>query len=113
VGESRLLYGREEMPARWKFCIAYVNGNLGMAVGSLFVTKYFDVQSKQDVSDGRVTRPRVRRSVFFKLGMNNCGQLLQTVINACCISVLWALLKRLFCSPPRAPTPPPPHANED
>jgi predicted metalloendopeptidase len=45
----RLLYGREEMPARWKFCIAYVNGNLGMAVGSLFVTKYFDVQSKQDV----------------------------------------------------------------
>ena len=22
----RLLYGREEMPARWKFCIAYVNG---------------------------------------------------------------------------------------
>ena len=46
----RLLYGREEMPARWKFCIAYVNGNLGMAVGSLFVTKYFDGQSKQDVS---------------------------------------------------------------
>ena len=46
----RLLYGREEMPARWKFCIAYVNGNLGMAVGALFVNKYFDGQSKQDVS---------------------------------------------------------------
>ena len=45
----RLLYGREEMPARWKFCIAYVNGNLGMSVGSLFVRKYFDGQSKQDV----------------------------------------------------------------
>ena len=37
------------MPERWKFCIAYVNGNLGMAVGSLFVNKYFDEQSKQDV----------------------------------------------------------------
>merc|ERR1719348_1780986 len=45
----RLLYGREEMPARWKFCIAYVNGNLGMSVGSLFVRKYFDGQSKQDM----------------------------------------------------------------
>jgi len=45
----RLLYGREEMPARWKFCIAYVNGNLGMSVGSLFVHKYFDGQSKQDM----------------------------------------------------------------
>lgn len=45
----RLLYGREEMPARWKFCIAYVNGNLGMSVGSLFVRKYFDSQSKQDM----------------------------------------------------------------
>jgi len=45
----RLLYGRQEMPERWKFCIAYVNGNLGMAVGSLFVNKYFDEQSKQDM----------------------------------------------------------------
>jgi len=45
----RLLYGREEMPARWKFCIAYVNGNLGMSVGSLFVRQYFDGQSKQDM----------------------------------------------------------------
>ena len=47
----RLLYGREEIPARWKFCIAYVNGNLGMSVGSLFVRQYFDGQSKQDVSE--------------------------------------------------------------
>ena len=45
----RLLYGREEMPARWKFCIAYVNGNLGMSVGSLFVREFFDGQSKQDM----------------------------------------------------------------
>lgn len=37
------------MPARWKFCIAYVNGNLGMSVGSLFVREYFDGQSKQDM----------------------------------------------------------------
>ena len=37
------------MPARWKFCIAYVNGNLGMSVGSLFVREFFDGQSKQDM----------------------------------------------------------------
>jgi predicted metalloendopeptidase len=59
--ECRLLYGREEMPARWKFCIAYVNGNLGMAVGSLFVTKYFDGQSKQDV------RNAIRTNIFHVL----------------------------------------------
>ena len=43
------------MPPRWKFCIAYVNGNLGMAVGALFVEKYFDRQSKQDVSIKKIT----------------------------------------------------------
>ena len=46
----RSLYGREETPPRWKFCVAYGNGNLGNSVGSLFVRKYFDEQSKADVS---------------------------------------------------------------
>ena len=45
----RQLYGREETPPRWKFCVAYVRGNLGNAVGSLFVKKYFDEHSKEDV----------------------------------------------------------------
>jgi len=30
------LFGREESPQRWKVCIAQVNTNMGMAVGSMF-----------------------------------------------------------------------------
>ena len=47
----RMLYGREETPPRHKFCVSYVNGNLGNVVGNLFVKKHFDSQSKQDVSE--------------------------------------------------------------
>ncbi|XP_013097717.2 neprilysin-4 isoform X1 [Stomoxys calcitrans] len=42
------LFGREESPSRWKVCISQVNTNLGMALGSMFVRKYFDENSKQD-----------------------------------------------------------------
>ena len=35
---------------RWKFCVQYVNGNLGNAAGSMFVKKHFDEKSKEDVS---------------------------------------------------------------
>ncbi|XP_034665893.1 neprilysin-4 isoform X1 [Drosophila subobscura] len=42
------LFGREESPQRWKVCIAQVNTNMGMAVGSMFVTRYFDNNSKRD-----------------------------------------------------------------
>ena len=49
----RSLYGREDTPPRWKFCVSYANGNLGQSVGSLFVKKYFDEQSKADVSLNR------------------------------------------------------------
>ena len=45
----RSLYGREDTPPRWKFCVSYANGNLGHSVGSLFVKKYFDERSKADV----------------------------------------------------------------
>ncbi len=50
----RSLYGREETPPRWKFCVAYGNGNLGNSVGALFVKKYFDERSKADVSASSV-----------------------------------------------------------
>ncbi|XP_053947508.1 neprilysin-4 [Anastrepha ludens] len=42
------LFGREESPLRWKVCIAQVNSNMGMALGSMFVHKYFDENSKRD-----------------------------------------------------------------
>lgn len=44
-----ILFGREQSPPRWKNCVAQVNSNLGMAVGAMFVRKYFDENSKNDV----------------------------------------------------------------
>lgn len=43
-----VLFGREQSPPRWKACVTQVNSNLGMAVGSMFVRRYFDELSKQD-----------------------------------------------------------------
>jgi predicted metalloendopeptidase len=45
-----ILFGREQAPSRWKTCVAEVNDHLGMALGSMFVHKYFDENSKRDVS---------------------------------------------------------------
>ncbi|XP_015836432.2 neprilysin-4 isoform X2 [Tribolium castaneum] len=43
-----VLFGREKSPPRWQFCVSQVNSNMGMALGSLFVKKYFDENSKND-----------------------------------------------------------------
>ncbi|KAG5896571.1 hypothetical protein JTB14_010399 [Gonioctena quinquepunctata] len=43
-----ILFGREKNPPRWEFCVAQVNSNMGMALGSMFVKKYFDKGSKID-----------------------------------------------------------------
>lgn len=43
-----VLIGREQSPPRWKTCVNHVNSNMGMAVGAMFVRRYFDEQSKQD-----------------------------------------------------------------
>lgn len=53
AAKQRLLHalmGREAVPKRWKTCVAHVNSHMGMALGALFVRKYFDHSSKQDVS---------------------------------------------------------------
>ncbi|CAB0043428.1 unnamed protein product [Trichogramma brassicae] len=42
------LFGREKSPPRWKNCVGQVNSNMGNALGSLFVRKYFDEMSKND-----------------------------------------------------------------
>ncbi|RZF41386.1 hypothetical protein LSTR_LSTR000100 [Laodelphax striatellus] len=42
------LVGREQAPPRWKYCVSQVNSNMGMAVGSMFVSHYFDENSKND-----------------------------------------------------------------
>ncbi|XP_065167956.1 neprilysin-4 [Atheta coriaria] len=44
----KVLFGREQSPARWQSCISQVNSNLGMALGNLFVGRYFDERSKND-----------------------------------------------------------------
>lgn len=43
-----ILFGREQAPPRWKNCVAQVNSNMGMALGAMFVKKYFDENSKND-----------------------------------------------------------------
>lgn len=43
-----MLFGREKSPPRWQECVTHVNSNMGMAVGSLFVQKYFDETSRDD-----------------------------------------------------------------
>lgn len=43
-----VLFGREETPERWKTCVMHVNTNMGMAVGAMFVRRYFDENSKRD-----------------------------------------------------------------
>lgn len=45
-----ILFGREQAPSRWKNCVTQVNSNMDMVVGSMFVKKYFDENSKNDVS---------------------------------------------------------------
>ncbi|XP_026469709.1 neprilysin-4-like [Ctenocephalides felis] len=45
-----VLFGREQSPPRWKNCVSQVNTNMGMALGSLFVRKYFDYTSKNDTT---------------------------------------------------------------
>ena len=70
----RSLYGREDTPPRWKFCVSYANGNLGQSVGSLFVKKYFDEQSKADVSLNMYSRLWNRRSPWKKCSPWNIWQ---------------------------------------
>lgn len=42
------LFGREQSPPRRKNCVLQLNTNMGMAVGAMFVRKYFDENSKKD-----------------------------------------------------------------
>lgn len=43
-----VLYGQKKQPKRWRYCISYVNNNMGMAIGSLFVKNFFGHESKND-----------------------------------------------------------------
>ena len=46
---SNLLLGNTKEPPRWRICVQYVNDNLGMAVGSMFVKEHFKEDSKEIV----------------------------------------------------------------
>ncbi|XP_075210194.1 neprilysin-4-like [Lycorma delicatula] len=43
-----ILVGREKAPPRWKYCVTQVNTNMGMAVGAMFVKKYFNENIRND-----------------------------------------------------------------
>jgi len=44
------LYGTKSQSARWKKCVDYVNGNMGIAVSALYVKTHFNAESKAKVS---------------------------------------------------------------
>lgn len=56
-------YGTKSIPARWKKCIDFVNGNLGTAVSALYVRKYFDLQSKHKVDSFHIIFPLFKVSL--------------------------------------------------
>lgn len=43
---NKAIQGTAQEQPRWRTCINYVNENLGMAVGRLFVSKHFDEEAK-------------------------------------------------------------------
>ncbi|GFS75640.1 neprilysin-1 [Nephila pilipes] len=45
------LYGTQAISPRWKTCTVYVNKNMGMAVGSLFVKRHFNEKSKETAEE--------------------------------------------------------------
>jgi len=46
----QIVYGVQSKPARWKKCVDYTNGFMGMAVGRLFVAKHFPEEAKSMVT---------------------------------------------------------------
>ncbi|KYN12808.1 Endothelin-converting enzyme 1 [Trachymyrmex cornetzi] len=58
-----ILFGREQAPSRWKNCVTQVNSNMDMAVGSMFVKKYFDKNTQ-------FVKEKEKRDLFFIKYMN-------------------------------------------
>ena len=48
---TKALTGQAEKPPRWKICVGAATGSLGAAVGSLYVSKYFQEKSKVAAED--------------------------------------------------------------
>ena len=54
-------------PHRWDFCVKYVRGNLGTSIGSMFVKRYFDGQSKNDVRYGHEIVKSMTKLAMFQM----------------------------------------------
>ena len=48
---TKKLTGQSEQPPRWKKCVGAASGSLSSAVGSLYVSKYFDAKSKSTAQE--------------------------------------------------------------
>ena len=48
---SQKVTGKSELPPRWRKCVSAASGSLANAVGSLYVQKYFDEDSKKTAMD--------------------------------------------------------------
>lgn len=79
-----ILFGREKAPPRWQECVSQVNSNMGMAVGSLFVQKYFDESSKNETLQMTIQLQQAFREVLSKLDWldENTRSLARTKIDA-------------------------------
>ena len=47
---SRVLYGREEQPPRWRRAVSSINGNLGELLGRVYVERHFSPVARERVS---------------------------------------------------------------
>ena len=62
---TKALTGQAKEPPRWKICVGVTTGSLGAAVGSLYVSKYFQKKSKE-AAEEMVTE--IRREFIKILG---------------------------------------------
>ena len=47
---SRVLYGKEEQPPRWRRAVSSINGNLGELLGRVYVERHFSPEAREKVS---------------------------------------------------------------
>ena len=47
---QRILFGTNNVPARWRYCVDYVNSAMEFATGRFYVLEHFGGDSKKNVS---------------------------------------------------------------
>lgn len=58
------LYGETQQPERWKYCISYVNANMGMAVGAIFAKNFFTEKDKNIVQTANLIHYQLESIIY-------------------------------------------------